>query len=210
MSAYILDTETTGVSGTDQVIELALYKADPLFIEKEALSDNVTTFMRSISEYIEVSRYRPTVPIHQRAFDVHQIGLHHLKDKPSPLSIHIPEDATYIVGHNISFDKRLLKQSNPSLSKRLDSLNYICTKDLAVKVKKYIGINYPNVQLTTLVKHHFPTQVVLTNPIHSAGEDVLKTIMIVCKMIEYLPKLATWESLYDYLETVNSRKPKGN
>lgn len=192
MSILILDTETTGISKTDQVIELAYYEASTLENEKDTRALN--TLRDAISSY----RYFPTVPINPHAYAVHGIGLTQLAKSPASTTLTLPKNIKYIVGHNISFDKRILLQSNPKLEAELKAAKYICTLSLAKTISKFAKTSYENHKLDTLAKHYYPEVESLVTPLHSASNDVLKTLLVLLKLIDHTPNLKTWDDIYNF------------
>jgi exodeoxyribonuclease X len=86
MTAIILDTETADFKGP--LIELAWLNIQ-----------TGETFQQ---------RYNPARKIHPRATDVHHIRDEDVADQPHHLTVSIPRDVEYIIGHNISFDMRML------------------------------------------------------------------------------------------------------
>jgi len=109
-NAVLLDTETTGLSKQDQVIELAIMGTDGIVILNQ--------------------RYRPTVPIKADAEKIHGISYHSLIQSPP---VHKIEDHALpllkdrvIVAHNASFDKRMLVATCPNLK----GLTWVCSLEL--------------------------------------------------------------------------------
>jgi exodeoxyribonuclease X len=203
----ILDTETTGVSLSDKVIELALYEAEDIEIEQLQLD---CTDLQTLRETIEVSRYNPRCMINTRAFEVHGIGLMDLQDCPNSNTLTLPENIVYMIGHNIeSFDRRLLIQSNPSLAETLKDTKYICTLALAKAVDKHLNIGYVNHKLDTLAAHYYPEhRETLVTELHSAKNDVLKTLLVLLKLVEHLPALKTYDDIYVFQESLKKVKGK--
>lgn len=201
----ILDTETTGIAKTDKIIELAYCSIGSLACEQEGTQAvSYSTTKSVINSNTRVTRYRPSCSINPFAFAVHGIGLSELLDKPKCITIDIPDDITYIIGQNISFDKRMLEQTNPALKGKLDSAKYICTMILARIIDKQMKIGYENHKLDTLARFYFPDQAdELAPSIHTASNDVLKTYLVLLKLVEHLPAIETWDELYDFQEAMS-------
>ena len=93
--ALIVDTETTGLSSQDEIIQLAI-----LDLDGKVLLDTLL---------------KPTMPISSEAYELHGIGSQSLKNAPSILELY-DEIANlirnrYLVAYNAAFDQRLLTQT---------------------------------------------------------------------------------------------------
>lgn len=203
----VLDSETTGISKTDQVIELAYIDLGAFtFDQLQSDRKDFEIFKHTLLTYISCFRFKPTVPINPHAYEVHRIGLSELKDCPCSTTAAVP-CAEYIVGHVISFDQRLLEQSNFEMSQQLAEAKYICTKELAKAIEKAVGIRYENHKLDTLVKHYYPVEhETLVLEIHDARGDVVKTILVLLAMLEHLPAIGSWEELYNFQQSLKKVK----
>lgn len=100
MIPYIFDTETTGIDPTnDQIIEAAwleLPETPALFVEQDP---------KDLPHYCE--RFRATVPINLGAQAVHHIIASDLARCRESSKFDLPDDAGYLIGHNIDFDWRM-------------------------------------------------------------------------------------------------------
>ena len=90
-----LDTETTGLSNFDEIIDLALIDSDG--------TELINTLIR------------PTIPIHAKATEVHHISNEDIIDAPGFNEIMInlvklTEDRLVLI-YNTDFDQRMLRQS---------------------------------------------------------------------------------------------------
>jgi exodeoxyribonuclease X len=186
----VLDTETTGLKATDQVIELYYHAIDNNFI--------------TIPELQFHKRYKPSVQIDINAFKVHNIGMKDLLKEEKSNTVTIPEETQYIIGANISFDIRLLQQSNKELN--LGNVKLICIQELARIINKINPETYPNVKLATLYKHYYPTCELNERQFHSAKEDVIKTLAVLLNMLQLFPNVKTVPELYDFLQTMKKVK----
>ena len=93
--ALVVDTETTGLSKKDEIIQLAI-----LDLDGKVLIDTLL---------------KPTVPISPEAYEIHGISYQSLKNAPSILDLY-DEIANlirnrYLVAYNAAFDQRLLTQT---------------------------------------------------------------------------------------------------
>jgi exodeoxyribonuclease X len=208
MSVYILDCETTGINKSDQVIELAYYKCLPLedeisYLNNYTKDDLFNELLQSVSSLIYKKQFLPSCPINSFAQAVHGIARIQLLDKLPSYTVDVPDNIQYIIGHNISFDKRLLLQSNPKLNLKLDKVKYICTLNLARLLTKHLNIIYTNHKLDTLIEHYYPNYIdYLITPSHNAKGDVLKNFLVVLQLIKHLPNIYTWEDLYYMQEKI--------
>ena len=100
ITALLLDTETTGTSHQDQIIEYA---------HTFFLADKETgKIIEVLDEYTALQE--PTVPINPFAQQVHGLGLEQLRGHALDLS-YIEKslsDAQLILAHNVGFDKRFV------------------------------------------------------------------------------------------------------
>lgn len=191
MTVLILDTETTGLTPKDQVIELAY-----MVLEEDTRNLNFTSTFNE--------RFRPIAKINPHAQAVHGIAFRDLIRCNSTTTIPLPDKIEYIIGHNISFDKRMLIQSNPRLTPRLEAAKYICTRELARVVAKQFKIPYLNNKLDTIIKHHFEDRVEELIPEHhEALSDCRKCFEYLKVILELLPALDTWDKVYSFQQLLN-------
>jgi exodeoxyribonuclease X len=200
----IIDTETTGLTNIDQVIELAIFEEK---IENfEIFGKTLQETIEYISKRIEVTRYKPKVPINPRAYDVHKIGLKELKSAPCTSTVEIPRDIDYIIGHNISYDLRLLVQSNENLSWVYD-IPSICTKTLAQSLKKNLKIPLPSAKLAELTEYYYPEHIeTLAAKSHAAKTDVINTTLVTLAMLQHLPKIESFSDLHSFQQFIKGNK----
>lgn len=196
----ILDCESTGVSNADEIIELAYIQA----------SDDIRKF---IAYYIEAmpeidfpqqvynERFNPSVPINPHASKVHGISkLKLLKCRPSSEAV-IPANVKYLVGHNISFDHRMLGKPDVLL---IDTLTLVKT------LRKFRLITNNDDEgkdkLDVLIAHYFPEIAkTLIKPLHSALDDCYKVILLLSVILEKFPTIETWDQLFE-LQTKGKTK----
>lgn len=187
MKVLILDTETTGLTLTDEVIELAWIR----------VSDSITEFNKdAVSTYNQ--RYRPNARMNPHAQKVHGIAFRDLLRCPSTKNIDLPEDINYIIGHNIEFDARLLKQSNIELTLKLNGVKYICTKKLVKVIEKQFKIPFLNHKLDTVIRHYYPDKVhELIPEKHEALSDCYKCFLVLQEVLKLVPAIDSWDKLYE-------------
>lgn len=195
---YIVDCETTGSSSIDQVIELAWIK----------IADNVQT-LEVLEDFVE--RYNPSVPITDRAFQVHGISKRQLmKDRCKPSSsIKLPKDMIYLIAHNASFDSRLLEQTigKPLLQHEQASsceslvtpVKVICTIRLIKALEKIQGgkFGFADYKLETIFSHWYPEQKDWQSKnAHSALGDCKMLRMVLLKSLQCFPHVESLENLF--------------
>ena len=206
---YICDVESTGISATDQVIELGYYKAKTLKEESFEFSEFVDKKEWITSKLKETitQRFKPSVSINPRAQEVHGISLFSLTKEPKSSSLTLPE-MSFMLGHNIIFDKRLIEQSNKDLN--LSSMNLICTMALAKVVQKHKNVPFPDVKLITLVNFYHPEVLETINTkYHSASLDVIKTLLLVLSLVKEFPVIETWEDVFNFQNNLKKVKRYG-
>lgn len=89
MSAYIFDTETTGIASPELISAAWLRIEDPVTLEVVEAFDQL---------------YRPEGMISLGAMAVHHIMDEDLEACPPASTFSLPDDVEYLVGHNIDFD----------------------------------------------------------------------------------------------------------
>lgn len=112
----LMDTETTGLSSKDQVIEIAAINT-----KGEVLVGQ------------PVKRFKPTVPINPAAQVVHGISMEDLENCPSFVefeSINQLFVGKILVAYNAKFDKRLLNQSIAAHNLNLIPHQWVCLLEM--------------------------------------------------------------------------------
>lgn len=107
MTAYIIDTETTGLIEPIEVLSFAYCQL------AEDLSQARVTIERL---------YKPSKPIEWGALATHHILMEDLEGQPPSAMCKLPGDTTYIVGHNIDYDWKAL--GKPDMKR-------VCTQAMA-------------------------------------------------------------------------------
>lgn len=177
--ALIVDTETTGVGNSDQVIEFA-YLTLPTLPELQSY----TPIYAHPSIDSHSSRWKPSVPINERAFEVHKISLTDLADCPPSEDLQVPS-MNYFIAHNASFDHRML--GAPAVKR-------ICTMELAKLLWKKEEVG--NFKLTNLIETLVEDGAELVLEAHSALSDCYLALILLQKILDRLPRVTTWEELY--------------
>lgn len=122
-NCLILDTETTGLRETDEVIEIGI------------IDMNGKTIFHS---YVKPLRRR-SIPV--AAARIHGITMAKLKDSPTMIDIH-PQirnllKGRIVIAYNSNFDKRLLKQTFNKYD--LTSLTKVVWQDAMVPYSNFVG-----------------------------------------------------------------------
>lgn len=213
--SIVLDSETTGTSKTDQVIELAhIGFDDDFFIHHKAVQFTILKSLEledklnNLFGFTFEQRYKPSVDISPFAYEVHGIDQHMLKDCPKAETLVLPTEIEYAVAHNESFDRRMLRQTmNMELHGQFDEIKWICTLALAKIFDKQLAIGYENHKLDTVIRFHFPEHAEkLIEDKHKALGDVIKCLLFLTVLVEKIPTIQSWEQLHNFQ---NMMKPKG-
>lgn len=196
---YILDTETTGITSSDQVIELAYFRVGPDAKKHREFVDDPHLNLKSIDEFAEEYEddpetfgnfmFYPSVPIHPKAKEVHGIDWKDLKGKPFSSKLKLPENLYCMIGHNVNFDWRMLGKPD---------CFQICTMQIAKKAwpksKHPTLINY---SLDGLIQFLYPeeSKTLLRTGFHRAFYDARLTALVLLKILEYYKKIEDIEQL---------------
>lgn len=165
---YFLDTETTGLDDSAQIIEIAIFDAS--------------------GNELLCKRIKPTVEIGQIAQDVHGISAADLKDCPNWLEI--AEDVQRILAgqsviiFNADYDVRLLKQTAAAYgdsAEWLSSSTFLCAMELAADM--YGATNrYGTISLANACRE---AGVSWKGAAHSAAADTLATVDLIKEIAQF-------------------------
>ena len=195
----ILDTETTGITnhpvlGHPEVIELVYHELDNELIYITRLS--TAYIIEAIPKYAIKQQFKPEMPIHPEAFKVHGILFKDLLNKPKSSTCKLPEDVEYIVGHNVTFDHRCLGKPE---------VKQICTMGLAKAINKKFKLEIGSFKLDNLNVHFYGEDARnVIKEYHDATTDVVKTILLLTKLLSYLPTINTFEGLYNFQQLLKA------
>jgi exodeoxyribonuclease X len=165
---YAIDTETTGVTCRDQVIQLATVKVPDNIL---SLSCEEILALPTTNEY-----FNPTVSINPRALEVHGITKLRLLGKPVSTSVALPSDCELVIGHNVSFDLRMLHSN----------VDDICTLRLARKYLKELQSH----KLVHVFEYFYPVKSfkelhdMLNTDKHDALNDTFMCLLVYVKLME--------------------------
>ena len=200
----ILDTETCGLTphkdyGHTQVIELSTIEAHhdlPSFLEEVKL--DVHELITYYQETAYRERFIPSMPIDPRATEVHGIRFKDLIGCRKSEHIELP-NTKYIIAHNAPFDVRALNVKDRP---------YICTMGLAKVLDKQLKLNFPSHKLDSLIVHFYSegeARLVIKET-HDALFDTIKVVMLLKKLIEFIPAINSWEELYNFQTILKGKK----
>ena len=199
-----LDTETTGVGTSDQIMQLA-------YID---VPNEISTLIKDFTEIghgrnlLHLPKYaeyfRPDVPCHPEAFKVHGITPEMVADcLPSEHAV-LPSNCTHMIAHNAPFDYRMLGKPD---------VKVICTVSLAKKIEKIRGEKFPceNYQLFTMFSAFYPE--LRDNFVkirHDALTDCYMSTLLLVALLKHFPFIKTIDGVYEYFfaEDVAKKKAK--
>ena len=203
-SIHVADTETTGVMnhpihGHPQIIEFA---SIPLGNDLEAWRGHeeidILEAVEEISLLGTAKRYKPSMKIHKEAVKVHGISMQSLLKEPRSEDIVFPE-MDYMLGHNIQYDYRCMGKP--------EGIKLICTLKLARAFDKQFGIGFQNKKQDTLLLHFYGEDIRwLVTGHHAALSDCVKCLLLLVKLLEYVPNITTFEELYSVQESLSKAK----
>ena len=196
MQAIILDTETHTLNG--QPIEIAYA---PIQIHDGKLTLDKSQIFDQL--------YRVDEPISYAAMAVHHILESELVDQPHYTSFSLPQETTYIIGHNIDYEIRALEKCGVDTSK----IKAICTLALARLV--WPDAEAHNISaLIYMITKGSAKACDMIKKAHRADMDIILTANILMHEIHHL-KIQTIEELYTASEdariprTINFGKHRG-
>ncbi|GLO24423.1 3'-5' exonuclease [Pseudomonas putida] len=182
MTAYIFDSETTGLNGPELVEAAWLQLGAGLAVTGEFLQ-----------------RYKPSKPIELGALATSHILDEELVDCPPHDSFKLPEDATYLIGHNVDYDWGVI--GKPDIKR-------ICTKALS-------SMLWPDAdshtQSAMIYLHYRAEAPELLRNAHAALDDVKNCRRLLAAIFTSLKAqlgrpVASWEELWEISE--DARIPK--
>ncbi|MBC3948314.1 3'-5' exonuclease [Pseudomonas folii] len=178
MTAYIFDSETTGLT-------------DPHLVEAAWLKLGSISGLPVIDQYL--ARFKPGKPIELGALATSHILDEELSDCPAHDTFFMPDDMEYIIGHNVDYDWKVVRQPD---------VKRICTKALSSKL-------WPDADTHTqsaMIYLHYRDQASsLLRNAHAALDDVKNCRLLLIKIIDALAEklgrpLIDWEELWTISE----------
>ncbi|RLZ09333.1 3'-5' exonuclease [Acinetobacter sp. 2JN-4] len=187
MQAIILDTETHTLNGLP--IEIAYA---PIEIENGKLSLDKKKIFDQL--------YQVGQPISFAAMAVHHILESDLIDQPFYNTFQLPEQTTYIIGHNVDYDVTAIAKCGVDTSK----LKPICTLALARRVWEDAEAHNISALIYLIAKGSDKAREMLKGA-HRADADIILTANILMHIIHQLD-IQNIEQLY--LASEEARIPK--
>ena len=187
MQAIILDTETHSLNGLP--IEIAYA---PIQIENGKLSLDKSQIFDQL--------YQVGEPISYAAMAVHHILEADLVDQPFYNTFKLPEQITYIIGHNIDYDIAAIARCGVDIS----ALKPICTLALARTVWENADAHNISALIYLISKGSDKAREILKGA-HRADADIILTANILMHIIHQL-NIQNIEELY--LASEQARIPK--
>lgn len=181
MQAIILDTETHTLNG--QPIEIAYAPVDILdhkiSLDKSQLFDQL---------------YSCDEPISFAAMAVHHILESELAGQPHYSTFKLPQETTYIIGHNIDYDIRAIEKCGVDTT----SIKAICTLALARHV--WPDAEAHNISaLIYMITRGSDRAREMIRKAHRADMDIILTANILMHIVHHL-KISSIEALYQASE----------
>jgi exodeoxyribonuclease X len=174
--AIILDCEASGLVEPIDAVEIAYCYLDDKF--------------NKLEEGYFYSKFMPNVASRPKAAEVHGFTKENLAGQPSIDTFVFPDDVTYLIGHNILYDHKVLKYPK--------NVKLICSKELSIKyLTKKSGAGTKGLNtLTGLIASYYPDKAEeLISKAHSAAQDIDLCYLILLKILEAAPELDSFEKL---------------
>ena len=176
MRVAFIDTETTGTGENDQVIEVAYIVCD---------SEYVCDSVQVVGEH---QRYKPTVPIKFGAMATHHIIEEDLEGEPEFSTFKMPENISYLIGHNVDFDWKML--GKPDIPR-------ICTLALARYMHPQLDSHTQSALAYALSADKNKARLAVAKA-HSAVDDVKVNIWLLHELAGEMR--LTWTQMWELSE----------
>lgn len=178
MTAYIFDSETTGLN-EPHLIEAAWLKL------KDISSLTVT------ADFLQ--RYKPGKPIELSALATSHILDEELDGCEPYNTFTLPEDVEYLIGHNVDYDWRVIGEPD---------VKRICTRALSSKLWPAAD---SHTQSAMIYLHYRTEATGLLRNAHAALDDVKNCRLLLVKILDTLAvtlgrPVSDWEELWDISE----------
>ncbi len=179
----IIDTETTGFAEPVEPIEVAWVQLDagPMASDLDLSLDLTGKF---------VQRYQPSQPISFGAMATHHITEDDLVGCPPSTDFALPEETAFLIGHNIDFDWNVI--GKPDVPR-------ICTLALSRRLWPDEMGHSLGAMMYRLLDEKKEARDLLKDA-HSAYQDVLLTRLLLKHILQKMPKVRTWERLWEASE----------
>ncbi|MDV6347516.1 DUF3820 family protein [Nitrosomonas sp. Is35] len=177
MKTLIFDTETTGVVDPE-IIEAAWI--EPIFTDHLRLDKIADSY---------IGRFKPSKPISLSAMAVHHIMDEDLENCPPSSGFRLPDDITYLIGHNVDYD--WIAAGKPVV-------NRICTLALSRHLWPELDSHTQSAMLYYLERES--ARDALTGKAHSAAQDVRNCLIILAHIVNKLGDVDSWGTLWKHSE----------
>ncbi len=179
----IIDTETTGFAEPVEPIEVAWVQ-----LNDGPMSSDLDLSLDLMGRFVQ--RYQPSQPISFGAMATHHITEDDLAGCPPPTDFVLPEETTFLIGHNIDFDWNVI--GKPDVPR-------ICTLTLSRRLwPDEMGHSLGAMMYRLLDEKEEARE--LLKDAHSAYQDVLLTRILLKHILQKMPKVRTWERLWEASE----------
>lgn len=190
-----LDTETTGLKnhptlGHPEIVQLSLLPVAPdlTVLQTYLEAEGVEKLFLKLTEEAVTENFMPTQAIDSRATDVHGLTRRNLTGSRKTSQLALPEGCKVILAHNAAFDYRCLGKP--------EGIELICTMKLAKKLDKQLDLGAANFKLVTLIEHFYGEEAKeVTSQAHQAETDTVMVVLLLLKLLEYMPNIKTMEGL---------------
>lgn len=178
MTAYIFDTETTGLK-------------DPHLVEAAWLKIADLSGLAVTSEFL--TRYKPGKPIELGALVVSHILDEELEGCPDHTTFALPSDTEFLIGHNVDYDWRVVGEPD---------VKRICTKALSCALWPSADSHTQS----AMIYLHYRTQATeLLKNAHAALDDIKNCRLLLVKILDTLSEklgrpVSGWEELWEISE----------
>jgi len=201
----VADVETTGLNnhptlGRPQVIELTTIPLDEdLVIYKNKLASvDIDYLSNALQAIAYTERFLPSMPIHPEAIKVHGIYYKDLMGCRKEETLTFSPTVKYMLGHNIKFDHRCLGKPDVKL---------ICTMELAKVIDKHFKLNFDSHKQDNLIVHFYGEEArKVVKDKHDSFTDTVKTVMLLKKLLEFIPAIDSWQKLYEFQTILKGKK----
>jgi len=178
MTAYIFDSETTGLN-------------DPHLVEAAWLKLSSTSSIAVTDSFLQ--RYKPGKPIELSALATSHILDEELEGFAPHTSFKLPVDTEYLIGHNIDYDWRVIGQPN---------VKRICTRALSGRLWPDAD---SHTQSAMIYLHYRNEATALLRNAHAALDDVKNCRLLLVKILDDLAArlgrpVNDWEELWQISE----------
>lgn len=178
MTAYIFDSETTGLN-------------DPHLVEAAWLKLNDFSSLAVTNLFLQ--RYKPGKPIELSALATSHILDEELADCPPHTDFSLPGDVVYLIGHNVDYDWRVIGEPD---------VKRICTRALSSKLWPQAD---SHTQSAMIYLHYRTEATDLLRNAHAALDDVKNCRLLLVKILDTLAvtlgrQVSGWAELWEISE----------